>query len=348
MGKKSIILLDCEKDDIEDFFQGLIKNSDKWEIKTLISNQGRTSIFSNLKRYVKYFTLPFTIFLNRNKYGDIIGWQQYYALIFCFYCAVFRVKKVNTVVALNFTYKKKNGVKGKIYKKFMDFMVKSKYLDYIHVPSDKYAKCFSEEFGFDYNKIVVVPFGIKDIYDKWKYSTIPNEYAIESGEYALAIGRSNRDYEWLIEAWDGICVPLVIICDEIHGTDLTLLANVIILKNVSGDKQFPFFANCKMMILPLKDGNIASGDTVALTAMSFEKNVIVTKPSTIAETYIKHGINGFSINKKKIELKNVVNSIISGHDIGKAARKSYIDSYSLFAMGINIRLALGLDEEKGK
>ena len=64
-----------------------------------------------VKRYLKYFAVAFKYFLSRKKYGAIVGWQQFYTLIFVFYCSLFRVKKRNTVVVLSFIYKDKTYIK---------------------------------------------------------------------------------------------------------------------------------------------------------------------------------------------------------------------------------------------
>lgn len=60
----------------------------------------------NVIRYLRYFTFPWKVFLHRKKYDCILGWQQFYAINFAFYCRLFQVRKTNKVVALNFTYKR--------------------------------------------------------------------------------------------------------------------------------------------------------------------------------------------------------------------------------------------------
>ncbi|OLA09383.1 MAG: hypothetical protein BHW12_04245 [Coprobacillus sp. 28_7] len=59
-----------------------------------------------------YFYITFLYFLKRDQYDYILGWQQFYALVFCFWCRIFRTKKKNKVVVINFTYKQKSGFSG--------------------------------------------------------------------------------------------------------------------------------------------------------------------------------------------------------------------------------------------
>lgn len=338
MVKRRAILCDCVAEEIQDFCDGLRQKDGDFVIESSVSNWGRTSKLSNLKRYLAYFYVPWKIFRKRKQYEVIMGWQQFYALIFCWYELIFHVPKSGTVIALNFTYKKKNGIIGKLYYRFMRSICTSGYLDYIHVLSEEYGRICTESLGIDKHKIWVVPFGVPDIYDTYKESSVEEE------NYALALGRSNRDYDFLVKEWGAITgghEKLIIITDEwkLKGA---LPENVKLMDHISGVQQYPYIRNCKYMILPIADGTICSGDTVLLTAMSFEKAVIVTKPSTLAEMYIEDGVNGILMEKKTGELgKKITMYQDKFGDIGIRARKVYLERYSRYAFGEKIgRLTL--------
>ncbi|MCD8303044.1 MAG: glycosyltransferase [Prevotellaceae bacterium] len=343
IGKK-VILADCSADGLQDFLSAFKEKprSNEWVVLSSVANWGRQSKVDNLRRYVKYFSFPLEVFLHREQYEMIIGWQQFYALTFCFFSNIFHVKKKQAlIVALNFTYKEKSGFIGKLYKWFVKRAVSNKYLDYIHVPSHDYAEIFSKEFNYPFERILVCPFGVEDRSSTYSGCSIPEDFGIAE-HFALAIGRSNRDYDFLIQAWRGIDLPLIVICDTIEINEADIPDNVKVIKTVSGVAQFPFIMNCTMLILPLKDGSIPSGDTVLLTAMSFSKIVIVTQPSTIAEMYIKDGVNGLTINKTERELKEAVYHALQDNTLGVTARKDYENNYSLKAMGDRIYSLLPL------
>ena len=324
---KNIILIDCKKEQIIDFLKGLQeKTKISWEIEATLSNWGRTSLWLKLKRYLMYFYVSFKVFCHRKEYNKIVGWQQFYALIFVFYCRIFKVKKTFSVYIMNFTYKNKKGIIGKIYFKFMRYILQSKYIDGIHVPSREYASLCAKNFHIKENKFCIIPFGIPDLYGKYS----PLE---EKREYILAIGRSNRDYDWLINEWRNISINLYIISDEYKPIN-KLPSNVKVIDNVSGEKQYPYILGCKLLILPIKNGNICSGDTVLLTAMALKKTVIVTFPSTLSEMYLKDGENGFLVNKNHGELKKLLITIKEKNiDLGENARKSYLENFSRISMG---------------
>ncbi len=340
--KQNIILCDCEIDEVKDLKDGLESLDNDiyiyiYQIKSHIANWKRKGKLSEVKRYLKYFRIGFKYFVHRKKYNVIIGWQQFYVLILSYFCSIFHVKKRNKLVVMNFTYKKKNKF-GKIYHSFMAKCLNPKYIDYIHVLSKNYATEISKEFNFPLDRIIVTYFGISDHYEEYSKLTRPSKY--KDTKYALSIGRSNRDFDFLINSWDNIDYHLVIISDKYEGQ--TNNPNIEILRDVCGDDSYPWIANCECMIIPIDDGSICSGDTVLLTAMSLKKKVIVTTPSTLAEMYVENNKTAFCINKTKEELEEAMNKIISSSDnsIGENARSCFLENYSRKQLGINVAKAI--------
>ena len=333
---KNVILSDCEKWKIEEFKQGLEEATNE---KFIIEEKrciGKRNFFNNLYRYLIYMLWPIKVFLNRKKYNIIIGWQQFFTIFLAFYCRLFRVKKNNTIIICNFTYKPKKGLLGKIYKKVMDFSINNDYIDFIHVPSLNYTKVIAQEFNIDINKFIVARFGVEDMYEKWKNAKNDKEEP-----YVLAIGRSNRDYDFLLKEWKKIPAKykLLIISDE-YKIKGKRPENIILLNNITGNNQYKYIINCKLMIIPIKNSQICSGDTVLLTAMSFEKTVIVTKPSTLEEMYIENNKNGLAIEKIEGVFSKEILKVLCDNkkieEIGKEARKSFLKNYSRKSMGKKI------------
>ncbi len=133
----------------------------------------------------------------------------------------------------------------------MTFCVRNKYIDYIYVLSTEYANKCAKEFDLPIEKFRVTPFGLDDTYEKYK------DIKVEYNDYTLAIGRSNRDYDFLIKVWKKLPKDqkLVIACDEYKATE-KLPENIILRNDITFD--IPYIANCKLMIIPIQDGNIAS------------------------------------------------------------------------------------------
>lgn len=330
--KKNVALFDSSKEEAKDFIKGLeLSTSEKWEAIVCNSNKGRNKI-SNIIRYIKYFIFPFHIFINRKKYNKVIGWQAFYGLNFAFYCNIFKVKKQNFLLIKNFTYKPKKGIIGKIYDKYMNFIINSNYVDVLVCTSETMVKYCQEIFPYNKERFVAIPFGVND------FSKNFNKSLPSTNNFILSLGRSNRDWHFIIDAFKEINEELIIICDNIDYKNLP--PNIKILKNVHGDEAHKYIYNCFAMIIPIENERVASGETVLLKAMSFSKPIIITKPSCLANDYIKNEINGISIEKNKKMLKKALEKLKNDKEyyrsIAKNAREYYNKEYSLMSFGKKI------------
>ena len=337
MKKCNVALFDSTASEAQDFIQGLEKSTGKqWTAKVLTANQGRKTKLANLIRYFKYFIFPFQIFLNRKKYGCIVGWQAFYGLLFAFYCRLFHVKKTNTLLIKNLIYKPKKGWIGKIYYSFMRYVVKSKYVDVFVCSSDNYCDYCASIFDEPRDRFVFLPFGVND------FAKMHNKSRPATNDYILALGRSNRDWDFLIETLADTQYPLRIVCDELHRDHLP--ENIQIYNNVWQEASYEFIYNCKFMIIPILDGQIVAGETVLLQSMSFEKPIIITKPSCLADDYVTDGKTGLVVAKEKTMLLEAVKKLYDDEllysEISKNCRKCYEDKHSLYSFGMNVGNAL--------
>lgn len=331
--KENIVLFDSNEKEARDFVKGL-NESTKFEWKALIctSNQGRKNWFDDFLRYMKYFIFPLKIFLKRKRYNVIIGWQEFYGLIFAFYCRLFHVNKINKVVIKNFIYKPKKGVLGKIYFRFMNYIATSKYIDIFICASQTNCDFCTKTFNVASHKFVFLPFGVNDFTEWIDTSSVP------TNDYVLSIGRSNRDWDILIESFLDQEEKLYIVCDQLKRESPS--PNIKIYNNVWGEESYKFIYNCKCMIIPIADGEIASGDTVLLQAMCFSKPIIITKPSCLADDYVEDGINGLIVEKEIRLIKKAVKELFDNpqlcQKLASNSRKLYEEKYSLLSYGINV------------
>lgn len=332
--RKNIILADCCPEEVKSFANGCNEVSDTpFEIVSKISNWGYDSFIKNLWRFILYFSFPFKVFLCRESYNIIIGWQQFYAINFAFFCKLFHVKKKNIVVVANFTYKRKKSFLGWLYHKYMKFSCNNRYIDYLHVLSFKYVPICCEELGLDENKFIVTGFGIPDTYEEMKGLKAPLD------NYSLSIGRSNRDFYFLVNVWKQDCLKdkTLVIASDTWKPDIDIPKNVIHHNDIKYDDSFAWFNSCDLCITSIADGNICSGDTVLLTGMMFAKPVIVTSPSTLAEMYVKDEENGLCIPKDPVIAANKIAELLSNKrkmlELGKSARDSFLANFSRESMG---------------
>ena len=338
---QNIILADCSPNEILDFKKGVeIGMAEGFEILSSVNNGSHGGIIQNLARYAKYFSFPFSIFLKRRRFAEIIGWQQFYAINFAFFCRLFCVRKTCRVVAANFTYKRKTGIIGVIYNRYMKYAVCNDYIDYLHVLSFDYANNLSMVLNIPQEKFIVTPFGVSDNYNN--YFSLKNPY---SEDYSLSIGRSNRDFDFLADIWKekGFEKEKLVIISDTWQPKLVLPPNVRHYSNIVGEDSFAWFANCKMAITSIDDGSICSGDTVLLTSMMLKRPTVITAPSTLSEMYIEDGVDGVYIPKEKDKAAAILINLLEDPDmqtrLGENARKTFLEKFSRESMGMAIAKA---------
>ena len=329
---KNIILIDTNPDEGKNFCKALSESTQiEWHLIDCISNKGRTHKYINIIRYFKYFIFPLRIFLNRKKIDNIVTWQQFYGLIYAFYCRFFHIKKKQSLLIMTFIYKRKKGIIGKIYHQFIKYIITSKYIDILICTTNKERFIYSELFNVNINKFVFVPWGIPDYKSK--------VYADESSKekFIFSTGRSNRDWNFLIKNLKNTEYKLKIACDELQ---YKILNNIEIYNDIHGLKLFQYFQNCYCVIISIEDPNIASGQTVLLYAMQFKKPLIVTKSSGLTDDYIINNYNGLIIEKNKDELLNALEKIYNDkclyEKLATNGYNEYETKYSTSMLGKNI------------
>lgn len=330
--RENVVLFDSTYRETVEFVEGLKKSTGReWRAIVCTSNQGRQGI-ANFMRYVKYFMFPLVIFLKRNQYETIIGWQEFYGLLFAFYSRLFRVKKRNQLIIKNFIYKPKKGLIGKIYYWFMKYIVDGGYVDTYICASRTMVDYCCEMFNVTKEKFVYIPFGISDCMNAVDTTRKP------AGNYVLSLGRSNRDWDFLIESFRDIPYQLKIVCDELKRDDVP--QNVEILNDVWGKAAREYIYHSRCMVIPIADGRIASGDTVLLQAMSLSKPIIITRPSCLADDYVTDGYNGIVIDKDAKQLSDAVRMIFEDEQLcqtlARNGRADYLENHTLYAYGCTV------------
>lgn len=333
MEKTNVALFDSSEEEAREFIRGLEDSTQlQWKAKVFTANQGRKTKIGNLIRYMKYFYFPFFVFLHRKEYNHIIGWQEFYGLLFAFYCRLFHVKKENTLLIKNFIYKPKKGIIGKIYYSFMRYIVKSKYVDIFICSSQNFCDYCAEVFREPKERFVYLPFGVND------FTKLVDMSKPAANDYILALGRSNRDWDFLIDSLANSGHSVRIVCDELHKEDLP--DNIRIYNHVWQKESYEFIRNCRFMVIPILNGRIVAGETVLLQAMSFSKPIIITEPSCLADDYVTDGKTGLVVPKKKEALLEAVERLFGDDalywEISGNCRKLYEDKHSLYSFGVNV------------
>ena len=329
MSKENVILIDYDAPDDWEFHKAIEKaTGTKWTVYKAVSNENHGGVLQKLIRYAKYFLTPMKIAKNRNNYDKVLAWQQFYGLILAFYFRLMHVKESPEIVVLTFIYKPKKSLIGKIYDKFMRYIVTSGYIKYFVVFSESEKRRYADYFDIPESQFVFETLGYED-----KTKDVPR---LESEDFYLAAGRSNRDYKFLTEVWSKRKEKLEIICDTLNSKSVT--ENIKILTNCHDDDFFRELAKCRAVIVPLEDTHISSGQLVIIQAMMYGKPVIVTENDTVTD-YIDSGRTGLVIKKTEKDLSDAISALTDKkyyEEISAAERSQYESKFSVYAMGTAI------------
>ena len=337
--KVNILLADYgESGKGSEFLKGLCQSThEKWEIKCWKNNVGHGSKLFDFGRYFGYFWHPFCIFLSRGGYKTIVAWQQFYGLIFSFYCKLFHVKKENRCIVMTFIYKDKAGFVGKIYKAFISYCIHSKYIDRIVVYSKSEVSYYAALFHVSEKKFQFIPLGMQEESKKIKL------FDDKDTPFLLSVGRSNRDYAFLFRSVADIPYQVIVLSDSIDP-NVEIPANVKVYRNVKGDKYLKLLARSKCVLIPLKDPNISSGQLVILQAMRYGVPIIVTE-SVAVQDYVTDGIDAVVVKKEENEFRETIIKLMDNEGerqrISQNERKTFKAKFSMKTMGENVGKMIG-------
>ncbi len=311
---KNVVLVDYKSKSDRNFTEYLnLETQLDFEEVSCVSNGTQKGFLKKFIRYFKYFFFPFKIFMKRKHINIVVAWQQFYGTILAFYCRLFHVKVFPRIYVMSFIYIPKNGILGKIYFRFLRKTISSKYVFKICVYTTQEIERYSNIFSISKDKFVFIPDGVSN--DQ------KNIMSVEKKNYYLSAGRTNRDYDFLINAWPENGPQLYILCDVYSKK--TTKENVNILRNVFGESYLKMLKECKALILTLGNENVSSGQLSFINALKMEKAIIVVENECIKD-YAVDGENCIIVKKDSQSFQDLIGKIETGMiDLSRLENKAY-------------------------
>lgn len=325
---KNIILIDFkpEKENWS-LLRYLNIYSSNWHCKIFATGSWNSGTKKILK-YIVFFIYPLTLLPSRKKYEYIISWQQFYGLNFVFWARFFRLCKRNKLIVLTFIYKTKKGFVGRLYYKYMNYIVTSHHIDYVICYSKNEITYYRHLFPHAEDKFKYMPLGMEEII---------LDSSPETSDYIFSTGRSNRDYTFLTEALANTQYSLKIACDYLVKTKKT--KNIKILDDCHREAMINVLKNCYCVCIALDNPHISAGQLVILQAMQLGKPVVITQSDGVVD-YITNGYNGYIIEKNKAQLLTILDRIYNDQQLYKElsdnCRKSFFKNHSMKSMAKNL------------
>lgn len=330
---KNVILADYDVADDWEFKKTLEEETKElWQVASLTANTNHKGA-RNILRYIIYFWLPLKYAIKIKEYKNIVAWQQFFGLILAGYLRLLHVSgQVADIYVMELIYKPKKGMIGKLYKSFVQFTITSKYIKKIFVFTEKEKKLYADTFHVPEDKFEILQLGIDDCWDEYCDE-------IRDDGYYVAAGRSNRDYEFLVNVWKED-YKLKIICDNYKNS---IKSGIEVLSNCYKRNYMEELAHCHAVIVPLADEHISSGQLVVLQAKMLGKPVIVSKNEAI-EDYFVNGEDGYIIEKKADQIWKSITLLedtVEYNRISTCARNNFKKGFSVTAMGRKVGLCFG-------
>lgn len=325
----NVLLIDSDYDEATPFIQGLKEaTGEEWDITMEQNNK-----IYGVKRYAKFFTVAFKMFLKRKKYvgKTLLCWQQFYGITIAFFCRLFHVRKCFNLVIMTFIYKPKFGLTGKLFNSFIKYAITSQYVDKIILTTNSERKLYVKEFGVDENLFAFAHCGAVE-FDPVQFE----DADLRNQNYYFSTGRSNRDYQFLIDSFKGTNKKLVIACDSLKPE---CNENIEIRDDLFGNDMLRYMRNAQAVIISLANDCIAAGQLVFLHAMNMGTPAIITKSKGITDDYVKDGYNGLIIEKKKEDLLKAINKLENQNFrcfLSENSMKEFKDKYTYYSSGKEI------------
>lgn len=297
------------------------------EVTYAKTNHLHGSAFKTLLRYFLYFLYPAVWVLKQDKYDYKIAWQQFFGINMAFIMRLLHMKKRSMLIVMTFIYNEKRGLLGKIYYRYLRYAVTGKYVDKIVVFSRSEVERYKNLFGCD--KFVFIPLGIDDTICTDSVTTFDTKSV-------FGAGRSNRDWNFLIDALGGsgyhVAIATDMIMDCPHG-------NIKILRNCFGDEMLKEMKQSYCVVVPLNDARASAGQLVILQAMASGKPVIATRGSATID-YVTDGVTGYLIDNNRAQLMECLECLQNAdvyNQMCNNALNVYRQQHTLYSMGVNLK-----------
>lgn len=336
---KNYVVVDFEPsnamniDEWHKFIIGLNEtSSNEWE---LFGTKIHDMSFHSKERYVHYFKLAWDLFRDRKEIAGIVANQQFYGIIFAFFCRLFHVKKTTKNVVVSFIYNKKSGLKGKIYEYFIKYSVRNGYVDKLIVHSKSEIDYYSMLLGIVKEKFIFCPLGITDDSAGYQISRLP----LLQESYVLGVGNSNRDFTFMEDALAGEEYNVHIFSDNAKEHQNQ---NIQVKKGIPVSEYYEQLAGAFCSVIPIDNPNFSSGQLIMLQSYAFEKPVIITL-SNVNDEYVGDG-NAIVIHKDKDELLEAIDMLRDEMFYIKQVKKAkefFNNKFSMYAMGCRLGKIIG-------
>jgi glycosyltransferase involved in cell wall biosynthesis len=156
------------------------------------------------------------------------------------------------------------------------------------------------------------------------------------GDYILAVGNEQRDYDTLLAAVEGTGRKLVIVSSSPWSYSKPVVRqnpNVMALRGIPYDHLRTLYAGARLVVVPLKPVDYAAGANSLLEAMAMAKPVIVSRTCGLTG-YVRDGETAVQVSPgRPRELRQAISSLWDRPErrqaLGDLARQEVVDGMNI-------------------
>jgi glycosyltransferase involved in cell wall biosynthesis len=166
-----------------------------------------------------------------------------------------------------------------------------------------------------------------------------------SQDYVFAAGSSNRDYGTFFNAIKDLDTRVVVVAKRFNLHGHLIPKNVEVLYDVYGDQYYELLKNAQLIVIPLDDPELSSGQMVLLESMGLGKAVIASEVWGVSD-YVDDGRNALLVPihdcvRMKSAIEDLLKDAVRLGEMGVSARQSVQERFSAaeMAKGVSAELA---------
>jgi len=327
MNKKKILFITFFKWDWRKypFFKKLDEFGVKYDVLNReINSTYRSRIYLVCVIWPKLVWFALRILIRARSYDIVVFWDPIIAFVLGIFHSL-GVRRHPKLILIGMIYtKRQNRVIGALRRWCYRYIAGT--MDHIICHSNFEREDYAQRFKTSVTKFSYVPLAIGM---STKFNN-DQRTANTNGGYIVSAGRTNRNYVALIRAASELNYPLKIVADYTDG-GLPHNENVSIIRNAYGFDYLRLLRDARFVVIPLKERDHSSGQTVLLQAMKLGKTVVFTKTRWSAD-YISNGENGVEVDTDNAQaLRNVLQYLYTHpekcSEIGEKAKESVAQNH---------------------